>query len=300
MKRTYFSLTTIILILVVAVAAYMLYPVKQSVAPNGAVVYTCDTGKTLTATFSDTTVALTLSDGRSLTLPHVMSGSGIRYEAEGVAFVGKGADAFIEENGAQTFANCVVNANVDAPTTTTTSTTSTTTTSTTVTKTFTDSGNTFSFTYSPDFTVSGAGVGYTQQWMNNATTTGLVLAKLTLPKSFQPKTNFSEAKLTVGTSADPSAVASCLTDTTGTSVSKTTVTINGTTYTKFVGSDAGAGNLYQTTSYHTKRNKQCYVLEYTIHSTNLGNYSSDQGITQYDSAKVNTILDSIVQSFRFI
>ncbi|MDB5189807.1 MAG: hypothetical protein JWN49_133 [Parcubacteria group bacterium] len=292
MKRTYTSLAIILLVLIVAVVAYMLYPVKQNepavITPSGAVAYTCDSGKTFTATFSDTDVALTLSDGRSLTLPHVMSGSGIRYEQGNVVLVGKGSDAFIEENGAQTYVNCVVNAAAPVTTTTTTNTT------------FTDQGHTFSFSYPSDFTASGAGIGYTQEWMSNATTTGLVLAKLTLPRSFQSSTNFSEAKLTVGTSADAAAVASCLTDTTGTSVSKSTVTINGTTYTKFVGSDAGAGNLYQTTSYHTKRNSQCYVVEYTIHSTNIGNYSPDQGIKEYDSVKVNALLDSVVQSFKFL
>jgi membrane-bound inhibitor of C-type lysozyme len=275
MKRTYTLLGIILVVLGIALAAYKLYPVKSNVttAPLGAVAYTCDAGKSFTATFSDASVALTLSHGRTLTLPQVMSGSGIRYELGAIALVGKGSDAFIEENGTQTFANCIVNASGAMATTTTT------------TKTFTDNGNTFSFAYSPDLNASGAGIGYTQEWMSNATTTGLVLAKLTLPKSFQPNTNFSEAKLTVGTSADPSAIASCLTDTTGTSVNKSTVIINGTTFTKFVGSDAGAGNLYQTTSYHT---------------TNIGNYSPDQGIKEYDSAKVNAVLDSVVQSFRFL
>ncbi len=298
MKRTYTSLGLILLILVVAVAAYMLYPVKHTTtAPIGAVAYACGAGKTFMATFAadDSAVTVVLSDGRTLTLPHVMSGSGIRYEQGGVALVGKGSDAFIEENGTQTYANCIVNAGSTMATTTTTTTTSTATGTT-----FTDQGHTFSFIYSPDLIASGAGIGYTQAWTNNATTSGLVLAKLTLPKTFQPSTNFSEATLTVGTSADPTAVASCLSDTTGLTTNKSTVTINGTTYTKFVGSDAGAGNLYQTTSYHTKRTSQCYVIEYTIHSTNIGNYSPDQGITEYDHAKVNGLLDSVVQSFTFL
>ncbi|CAN5739559.1 hypothetical protein BH11PAT2_BH11PAT2_00480 [soil metagenome] len=298
MKRTYFSLLIIVLIVIVGVVAYVLYPVKQTAtAPAGAVAYSCDAGKTFTATFNpdDTAVTLALSDGRLLTLPHVVSGSGIRYEDATASFVSKGSDGFIEEGGVQTYANCIVNA-ADATASTTTTTTTTTTSGTS----FTDQGKTFSLSYAPDFTVSGAGIGYTTSWMNNATTTGLVLAKFTLPKTFQPKTNFSEATLTVGTSPNPDAVASCLTDTTGTSPSKTMVTINGTTYAKFVGSDAGAGNFYETTSYHTLRNSQCYVIEYTIHSTNIGNYSPDQGITEYDHAKVTGLLDSVVQSFKFL
>jgi hypothetical protein len=236
-------------------------------------------------------VALALSDGRNLDLPQVPSGSGIRYEgksAQGsdITFVSKGSDAFLEESGSITYSDCVAgtSAPVEGGST------------------FTDASKTFSFNYSAPLTVSGGGVGYTQDWMVNATTSGLVLAVVNLPQSFEPSTNFGSAKLTVGTSADPSAVATCLTydPTGGPATAITTSTINGTTYHVFRASDAGAGNLYETTSYRTVRDGQCYVVEYTIHTSNIGNYSPDQGITAYDKSKVVAILSSVIQSFKFL
>jgi hypothetical protein len=78
------------------------------------------------------------------------------------------------------------------------------------------------------------------------------------------------------------------------------VTINGVTYERVVTSDAGAGNLYLTTSYRTVRNNQCYAIEYTIHSSQLGNYPPSMGITAFDQNKVTAVFEGMVQSFKFI
>ena len=78
-----------------------------------------------------------------------------------------------------------------------------------------------------------------------------------------------------------------------------TKTVNGTTYTVLCSSDAAAGNRYETTSYRVVRNSQCYVIEYTVHSTAIGNYDPSQGITEFDQAKVTGIMEGIVSSFRF-
>ena len=265
----------------------------SSATPN--VTFSCDTGS-MVATFASSTLMLSLSDGRTFTLPQVESGSGIRYEtgagtSNDVAFESEGSNASLMENGKTTYANCV------AGTTTTTGTTGS---ESSGMKTFTDQSNTFTFSYPSTVTISGGGVGYTQDWMVNATTSGLILAKATLPASVEPKTNFQGATLTVGTSADPNALAQCTTySESGGELQKSQVTINGVTYEKFVTSDAGAGNFYNTTSYRTLRNNQCYAIEYTVHTTNIDNYSPDQGITAYDPSKVDTVLDAIVESFKF-
>jgi membrane-bound inhibitor of C-type lysozyme len=74
------------------------------------VTYLCDENKSITATFTpaDENVELTLSDDRTMTLPHVISGSGARYANEDESFVfwNKGNTAFITENGEETFSNC--------------------------------------------------------------------------------------------------------------------------------------------------------------------------------------------------
>lgn len=73
--------------------------------------FACNGGKSVDATFvngAQNSVALTLSDGRSLTLPQVVSGSGARYAnaSETFVFWNKGNTAFIEENGRTTYDGC--------------------------------------------------------------------------------------------------------------------------------------------------------------------------------------------------
>ena len=55
--------------------------------------------------------SLTLADGKKLTLPQTLSGSGIRYANEGETFVfwSKGDTAFVEEGASQTvtYKDCV-------------------------------------------------------------------------------------------------------------------------------------------------------------------------------------------------
>lgn len=97
----------------------------QAPAPVQTVRYSCEQGKSLVAQYFDGPtraapngmpipgghVVLTLSDGKRLTLPQTLSGSGIRYANEGESFVfwSKGNTAFVEEgpNQTQTYAGCV-------------------------------------------------------------------------------------------------------------------------------------------------------------------------------------------------
>jgi membrane-bound inhibitor of C-type lysozyme len=303
------AIIVIVVLLIIAGGIYFYVTAGKAVAPTTAtstamaqsvVNYLCDKG-TINATYfipADTTatgtVALVLSDGRSLTLPQTISGSGIRYEtgagtAQDIVFSSEGDNAFLTENGSITYNNCVANSS------------SASSTNSSGTQSFTDQGKTFTFVYPSLFKISGGGVGYSMDWMVNATTSGMLLVKATLPNSFEPKTNFADATLTVGTSADPTALVECMTYADGgNGVQKSKVTINGVTYEKFVTSDAGAGNFYQTTSYRTLRNSQCYAIEYTIHSSNIDNYPPSAGIKAFDQAKVQSALESIVQSFAFL
>jgi membrane-bound inhibitor of C-type lysozyme len=256
-------------------------------ASSNNVSFACSAGKTIEADFASNQVTLSLSDGRSFTLPQVMSGSGIRYKnaSDTIEFDSEGSNAMLTEATSTTYNNCIA-ASVGSAGNGTDS--------------FTDQSKTFSFNYPSSFVLSGGETGYTQDWSQEATTSGLVLAVVSTPDNYQPKTNFGDAKFTVGTSADPQAVSSCTTTTYGSMGSSTQVIINSVPYTKITFSDAGAGNLYQTTSYRTVRNSQCYAVEYTIHSSNIGNYSPDQGITPFDQTSIQNSLESIVQSFKFL
>lgn len=294
MKTTYISIGIIILLLIAA-GAYAFFHIEglkhMAVPATGNVVqYSCTQG-TIAATFTEGQVALVLSDGRQFMLPQAPSGSGIRYEKDGVVLVGKGNDAFLTENGTTTYANCVAAASNTGGMSGDTNAGM---------KTFTDASKTFRFSYPTMFSVTGGGIGYTNGWSDGSTETGLVLAQVVIPGSFQPKTNLSEARFSVGTSAAAGAVKNCFVNTNGNVNGKTEVTINGTKYTKLTYGDAGAGNFYDTTSYRTVRNDQCYAIEYTIHSTNVGNYSPDQGITEFDKAKVQSLLEGMAQSFAFL
>jgi membrane-bound inhibitor of C-type lysozyme len=88
--------------------------VNSSVAPIISTQYSCEADKSITAVFDNSssvkTVDLTLSDGKTLTLIETPSASGARYanEDESIVFWSKGDTAFIEENGEQTYTNCVV------------------------------------------------------------------------------------------------------------------------------------------------------------------------------------------------
>ncbi len=78
--------------------------------PVATAIFKCDGGKTIDATFYASSVALKLSDGRSLTVPQAMSASGARYANKDESFVfwNKGDTAFITEgaDGKETYSGC--------------------------------------------------------------------------------------------------------------------------------------------------------------------------------------------------
>ena len=110
----------VVLSLLIASAA-----LAQAPSPVATVQYSCAQGKSLVAEYFDGPtrtapdgrpipggrVLLTLADGKKLTLPQTLSGSGIRYANEGESFVfwSKGNTAFVEEGPgrAVTYRDCV-------------------------------------------------------------------------------------------------------------------------------------------------------------------------------------------------
>lgn len=72
--------------------------------------FSCADDKSIDATFGSEEVALTLSDGREMSLPQVISGSGARYanNDESVVFWNKGNTAFITEgpDETMTYSDC--------------------------------------------------------------------------------------------------------------------------------------------------------------------------------------------------
>ena len=78
--------------------------------PIATATFKCADDKSIEATFYADSVALKLSDGRSLKLPQVTSGSGARYANADESFVfwNKGNTAFVTEGAveAMTYADC--------------------------------------------------------------------------------------------------------------------------------------------------------------------------------------------------
>ncbi len=164
-------------------------------------------------------------------------------------------------------------------------------------KTYTDQGGTFTFAFRSDFSVSTKAETGTA-WTAPASTAGIVLAKILVPASFEPGTNFGDATFTVGASTDPSAVATCLQSLAG-GTGSAVLSIGGTQFTKLEFQGAAAGNRYDTTSYRAVRNGQCYAVEYTIHYSVFENYPKG-AVKEFDEAKATMALDEIAKSFQFL
>ena len=257
--------------------------------PPPAATYYCTGARTMRATFPEGSVELALSDGRTFTLPQVMAGSGMRYEdpktryGTAVAFIGKGDNAYVTENTKTTYADCTaaIVVDSDAPGYAL----------------YTDQGKSFTFAFPTDFEVEGSGIGLAPDWSAEASTSGLVFARLAVPASIQPGTNFADATFTVGASADPAAVSACLAGPQGAKALATK--LGEEPATKLTFSGAAAGNRYDTTSYRVVRHGQCYAIEYTIHYGAIENYPKGS-VKELDEAALTASLDEVAHSFQFL
>ena len=94
---------------ILAIAALLTLPALAE-TPVATATFKCQGDKSIEATFYASSVSLTLSDGRSLTVPQAMSGSGARYANKDETFVfwNKGDTAFVTEgnDGKDTYSGC--------------------------------------------------------------------------------------------------------------------------------------------------------------------------------------------------
>jgi hypothetical protein len=162
----------------------------------------------------------------------------------------------------------------------------------------------FSISYPIDFPSDGESAIQTTDWRVNAprATPGTVFFSLVIPKAFEPQTNFDDAKLTVGRSQDAAAVKDCLLpDQTGGPLEPTsTVMLNGIPFATSESFGAGAGNLYDTTSYRALHAGECYAIEYTIHASQIANFPPEYHLRPFDAVKLNDVLHRIAGTFRFL
>ncbi len=290
MKRSNIFLMGLVLLAFLAVGASLGERIFSHLAlhqhPNirNTTTYYCREG-IVKVTYLDRKVRILLPDGRKFMLPQAVAASGTRYSDGKIEFWSKGANAFVLENGKIICSDGVAGTvrPIDRKTAL-----------------FTDDGKNFSFQYPNQFRISGKGIGFSRDWRVGATDLGMVLAMVTIPKSYLPQTNFSGATFTIGQSSIPEAVKRCFEKPQGYGARMEQVAIQGVPFTKFTFSEAGAGNVYETVSYRTKRGEACYGVEYTIHSTNMGMYPPEQKLQEFDKARISSILEKMAGSFRFL
>lgn len=239
--------------------------------------YTCDQGKTIQASYYDNpsaapvalqgqpptptgSVQLVLSDGRSMTLPQTISGSGVRYANadESIIFWNEGNTAFIEEGASQTqtYTGCISASNspdeVDW-------------------NTFASSTMGVSIRYPADYSVM-QNYAYT---LLGPGTTPIQGVKFIIPAATWQGTNLSGYDTGVSVEELPD-LATC-SATAFLPLGNTTqaeLTQKGVDYLVASTTDAGAGNFYEEDVYALKDSNPCTAVRYFIHWTDIGNYTS--------------------------
>jgi hypothetical protein len=169
-----------------------------------------------------------------------------------------------------------------------------------------DANNTaggFSISYPLDFdTQDNYSIAPSTDWRLNANASGVKYFTLTVPRAFEPQTNFVDSTLTVGASAANAAVTQCLiTDQSeGPTTATSSATINGINFTVFQFTDAGAGNYYETTSYRTLHAGKCYAVEYTVHYGQIANFPSSYNLQPFNEQQIDSVMQNIVGTFKFM
>ena len=113
----------------------------------------------------------------------------------------------------------------------------------------------------------------------------------------QPGTNLSEKYLETVVTENPGI---CQSPFAASSILATseTVNINGISFLKQTGGDAGAGNFYDWVAYSTLRNNNCVSMGFVLHSHNPGNF--DPPIPVFDRAAESAVFEQIMQTLTWI
>jgi hypothetical protein len=111
--------------------------------------------------------------------------------------------------------------------------------------------------------------------------------------SVTPGTNLHEKYLTItSTEATPE---TCAAADQGAVKTREMVTLGGNEFLKETGSDAGAGNYYDTITYSAMFGGKCYSLNFVLHSVNPGNYDVPPPV--FDMAQETAVFDQVVATF---
>lgn len=131
---------------------------------------------------------------------------------------------------------------------------------------------------------------------------GIKYFTLTVPRAFEPQTNFAGTTLTIGGSKNNIAIAQCMAadQSGGPTMATSSAAINGINFTVFHSSGAAAGSYYETTSYRTLHAGECYAVEYTVQSSQIANYPSSYGLQPFNKSEINSLMQTIIGTFKFM
>ncbi len=280
------QIIAIIVLIVLVIGGYyawQMYGQAPSEVPISLATFSCEQGKTIGATFYSNKVSLVLSDGRKLSLPQTISGSGARYANTNETFVfwNKGNTAFIEEG----------NTNVDTPTQTYTNCVTGGSDSTQ------GAGDTVSYSYPP----LGFSIKYPKSYSIDESfmyqglgADGIPGVKVSVPASLTDGTNLSSdsgVSVEYIPNAQNCSASLFLYD----KPKAITMTDGGITYSVASTSGAGAGNLYEEQVYALAGANPCIAVRYMIHTTQLANYPAGTRVA-YDRATLLAQFDAIRHS----
>jgi hypothetical protein len=114
------------------------------------------------------------------------------------------------------------------------------------------------------------------------------------------KTNLGQAYLFVSSTNDPNVVATCTEPGQATGEIEQVIgneVINGYTFVHSSGDGAGAGNLYEQEIYRMVHENICYEVIYYMHSSQVGNFPAEAGITEFDRNAVIQKFYSVFSTF---
>ncbi len=275
--RKLFIVVVVVIVLAIIGGGVWWYMGNSAPETRTTVSYMCADNKSLTATYIEKagvaptvgpngepvptgSVALSLSDGRAISLPQTISGSGIRYANTNETFVfwSKGNGAFIEEGATaasttQTYAGCITVAGDPTGR---------------LPQVYSDPMGGFSIRYPAGYAAAEI-IGH-NVYAAGEQDMGVTLA---IPSSMATGTNLapdsgvSVQMLQNTPQCDATAFFPDRSD-----LHSTSVTEGGTTYSFATSSDAGAGNIYEETVYAIPGSNPCIGVHYFVHSMQIGNY----------------------------
>ncbi len=145
-------------------------------------------------------------------------------------------------------------------------------------------------------TYANAACGFEIQYPPDGVLTELDAQHARLDLTIVPATNLSEKYTQIDVEA---AATPCLSPLAQgydiAALNTSTVTVNGTSFLRQEGSDAGAGNFWEWVAYSTSADCGCVSLSFVLHSTNPMNYPTPPPI--FDPVAESAVFDDILSTF---